>query len=154
MLEKLVGMMGDENTLFETIVFEVESDYDFYHTNHFVIPLKVLENNQFQIESVLWQKDYPEDARPDADFLKKRFWFSNVGKSKRIDMFFHRTDMSVKCAEIFRDRDWELWLGYAMDPDEPPPRELTPEEIRRGFQELCGILQDDIEIKSKPKKAM
>ena len=49
MLKKLIGLTGDEDTLFETVVFEVESNYDYFKSTAYDIFLKPVDYQQFQI---------------------------------------------------------------------------------------------------------
>ena len=154
MLDKLVGLTADEDTLFETVLFELESNFDIFKSECYDIVLKQVENQKFKIEKVIWRNDSNNKPPPHSEYMRKNPWFSFEGKGKKIGLILIRIDLTVKSADIFQDGSSEVCLtGSLVDPNSPA-KKMTAEEIRIGFQELCGILQDSIEVKSKPKKAI
>ena len=86
--------------------------------------------------------------------MKKKFWFGIDNRANRINVLLCRIDLSVKCVTVHQEGHVEdVFLGHMVDPDKPT-RDMSPEEIRLGFQELCGLLESQPQEKSKPKKAM
>lgn len=153
MLEKLIGLTADENTLFETILFEIESNYDYFKSKACIIPLETADNQRHQIEKIIWRRD-PEDNSDLDEYWKKKYWIGIEGKSNRITYIFCRIDLTTKSATIYQDGNTDIWqAGQMFDPDKPV-KPMRPEEIRLAFQELSGMLQDNVENKSKPKRAM
>ena len=154
MLEKFVGTIGDENAIFETILFEVESNYDYFNKNGYDVILHSLTNGKFQVEKVVNLSDPNQEPLPKSDYWKKKYWIYTVGRSQSISMVLCRIDLTIKSADIYENGNTDIChVGAMVDPDKPV-KKMTPEEIRLGFQELCGILQESTETKSKPKKAM
>ena len=64
MFEKLLGVIADENNLFELIQFEVEANFDHFNVNSYEIILKSLENKQFKVEKIVWRNDPDHQAPP------------------------------------------------------------------------------------------
>lgn len=153
MLEKLIGLTADENTLFETILFEIESNYDYFKSKACIIPLVANDTQKYQVEKIIWRQETKINMDL-AEYWKKKCWLGIESKSNRISFLFCRVDLTTRSATIYQDGNTDIYnVGHMVDPDEPV-EPMTAEEIRLAFQELSGMLQEGIEKKSKSIKAI
>ncbi len=75
MLEKLIGLTAAEDVLFDTIVRELQANYDYFKSRTYDIVLKPINKIQFEIEKVIWRNGPNKNTPPHSEYRRKKVWF-------------------------------------------------------------------------------
>lgn len=155
---ELTGQTFSENELFEVVLFEVESDYDQHSSDCMNIFFERIENKKIKVTEIIRFEDIAALDKCERQNIEKKEWISVDGKSGSIRLMLCRFDRTGELAVVYNDntrtRREESHLSW-LDEYEDYGKPLTEEEMRLGFQELCGVLQsNELKQNLKPKKAI
>lgn len=152
-LQNLIGQKTTEDSLFQRLLFELESNYEKYDPIYVQLILEKHEDGQFEVIELIKCANQAEINANTKKFIKKKYWVEISPYSEGIFLVLSRKELSHKSATISKISPMTIMNGAYSDPD-APDIPLTEEDIIEGFRELCGIMQDHVENISKPKKAM
>ena len=147
--ERLIGQTFFENEFYELLLFEIEQNFE-QHSNKFLhfyferTPVK-----KIRITEVFSFNNSEEMDKTARSIIEQKEWFEIDQNQIHINLYLVRFDRTGFVSSIQKNsthtQEWKM--GWA---DEKPwlGRPLTPEEMRKGFQELAGIFEDQI-VKQK-----
>ena len=154
--ERLIGLTFFENEFYELLLFEIEENFEQHSNKYLHFYFERTPDKKISITELVFFKNSAKANQKNRANIEKKEWFQIVLNHGHIDLMLVRFDRSGFVSFVdknsTRTQDWRL--GWA---DERPSlgRPLTPDEMRRGFQELAGIFEDQItKQKLGPKKAV
>lgn len=161
-LQSLVGQTFFENEFYELLLFEIEENFSKHLDKYIHFYFDRTPDKKIKISEIVFFKTSNELDKTSRKIIEKKEWFEIIESHGHIDLVLVRFDRTGSVSVVYRNsplfgdstRTQEWKMGWA---DEKPSlgRPLTPEEIRKGFQELAGIFEDQIEKqKLGPKKAV
>lgn len=152
--ENLVGQTFSENELYELLLFEIEENFEQFFLKFIHIYFDRTEDQKIKIIEVVYFKDDIVMDKKARTIIEKKEWVHIYENHGHIDLMLVRFDRTGKISVVrkneTRTQDW--CLGWA---DEEPHKPMTQDEIRRAFEELAGIFQEQQELqKLRSKKAV
>lgn len=152
-LSKLIGQIFHDDHIYEILHFDIESNFKVYAGKFIHLYFTHLDNGYIRIDALAQFQDQDLLYAAKKKILGQMAWLEIYEHGHHIDLTIVRKDRSGKISIIgprinltqkFREESYDLPVR-----SEP----MTAEEIRRGFAELAGFIENHEEL-SKPKKAM
>ena len=148
--QELIGEKASEESFFQRLLFDVEANYEQYASKYMQLILEKHSDGEFEAVELIKFANKESLEINVKKLLKKKCWIkiSLLRSESAVYLSLCRKDLTTKSAVIFKKGHTQISNGGYADPD-APPIELTDEEIIQGIRELCGIMEDHIESKSK-----
>ena len=156
--QSLIGKTFTENELYETILFDIEQNFENYFSEHIHIYFEHLGADKILVKDLVLFADSNSAYLVRREFIEKKAWFEVTYDSKTAVKFMMcRLNRSGKFSIIWKEHTHHQKMGRLGWLDEYPQlkKELTPEEIRKGCLELLGLFEQNQEVqKLQSKKAV
>ena len=153
--QALVGKTFSESEFYETLLFEVEENFELYLSKHLHFYFDRLSAEKIRINEVVCFPDRSTITKQKKKIIEDKEWFEINEDHGHINLSLCRFDRSGKGSTIERNHTHtqEKWFSWADEyPSQGP---LSPEEIRQGFRELAGMFESkEHEPQLRPKKAV
>ena len=154
--DELIGQTFSENELFELVLFEVESHYDQHFSDSMNIFFERIENQKIKVTQITHFENLDALDKHERQNIEKKEWISIDTSHGNIRLMLCRFDRTGQLAVVSKTgtRRQESHLSW-FDEYDFYGKPITEEEMRLGFQELCGVFQNhESKQKLKPKKAV
>ncbi len=142
-LNQFVGRTFDEVALFQQLLFEVENNKEIYRNKFYHLMLEPQDHGNFFISESLQYESYEAQSNASEANFKKRHWIEVYSRPHAPvqHIIWIRPDLTAWWAQI-----WPYGVVVSKEAgfiDMSGPKEnLTAEEIRQGFKELCSIVEE------------
>ena len=150
-IKDLVNKIFTEDEIFELLVFEVEENFEKYLGRHFHLDLQ-LQNNSFVIVTRLTLfNNNDETCIRNRAIVDKAYWIEVTDNGGHVDISLTRPSRSHRFAIVHAQKDTFFQdgsyrsFGNEFEDDTP----LTEDEMREGFAELAGCLEEYKKSKNK-----
>jgi hypothetical protein len=152
--ENQVGKIFFENEFYESILFELEKNFEQHFSKFIHFYFERIEKMKIRITGIAHFIDSKEMNKKGREIIEEREWFEIAENHDHLNLILCRFDRTGFASSIWKDstrtEDWKR--GWA---DEKPYKPMTPDEIRHGFQELAGFFQNQQALQNlRNKKAV
>ena len=145
---QIVGQTFQEQAFYESLLFEIEANLEKYAFQYIQFYFDRLNGGLICITEVEWHQDTYIMREKSKKNIEKREWFQIYGHPGHMYQFLCRLDRTGLVSVIKKNhthtQPWKM--GFF---------EFTSIEIKQGFQELAGLLQEQSQLQRlRPKKAI
>lgn len=140
--QDLIGGEFTENELYESVLFQVEENFDHYFTKYIHLYFQRVTMKRIRITQVMNFRTEEDLQQRSRQIIEKMEWLEVTRNCNHINLILCRLDRSGQASTVRKDRPSETfdWChGWADETHCQEP--MTPEEIRLAFQELSGLFE-------------
>lgn len=155
-MQSLVGQIFQEMEFYETLLFEIEENFEQYFSKAMHFYFERTEDGKIKITEVVHFSGLDEMDKCERSIIEKKEWLSVYETCERLGMQLVRFDRTGWLSIVWNKENTHTQEWGVLWADEIPYEgPMSVEEKRQAFRELAGIFDDTRELqKLGPKKAV